>query len=191
MSNVNPYQSPQSRVDEVGQQETGEVRLFSASGRLGRARYIAYSFGIMLVAGLLLAIVGAIGAALSNDVGTIVTIGLGGMVYLFMIVMSFLLAIQRIHDFDSSGWLSLLMLVPIVNAIFSILLWIIPGTNGANRFGAKTPPNGTGVIVLASLVPAVAIIGILAAIAIPVYQGYVEQARQMEHSQQTQQVQPR
>jgi membrane associated rhomboid family serine protease len=90
-----------------------------------------------------------------------------------IIVLSALLTIQRAHDFNSSGWLALLVLIPLVNLIF----WFIPGTDGENRFGRKTPPNGIGVILLACIVPLIFIIGILAAIAIPAYSGYVQRAK--------------
>ena len=63
--------------------------------------------------------------------------------------------------------------MPLVNLMF----WFIPGTDGQNRFGAKTPPNSTGVIVGVWIVPAIFVIGILAAVSIPAYQDYVKRAQ--------------
>jgi hypothetical protein len=89
-----------------------------------------------------------------------------------MLFINVLLTIQRSHDFNVSGWLSLILLIPLVPLIF----WIIPGTEGTNRFGPQPPPNkGAGVIVIVLLL-LFAILGILAAIAIPAYQEYVARA---------------
>ncbi len=84
--------------------------------------------------------------------------------------MHALLSIQRAHDFNATGWLAILAFIPLLNLIF----WFIPGTEGENRFGYKTPPNGKLAIVLACIIPAVMVIGIVAAIAIPAYQSYVQ-----------------
>ena len=70
----------------------------------------------------------------------------------------------------------LLNLVPLANLALYLVLLIMPGTQGANRFGDPPPPNSTGVIVLALVVPIIAVIGLVAAIAIPAYQDYTERA---------------
>lgn len=47
MENRNPYAAPRTNVTKGdGLEEYGDVKVFSVSGRLGRARYLAYSFGI-------------------------------------------------------------------------------------------------------------------------------------------------
>ena len=66
-----------------------------------------------------------------------------------------------------------LALVPLVNFIF----WFIPGTDGENEYGMKTPPNGVGVTILAMIMPVVFITGILSAIALPAYSDYVKRAQ--------------
>lgn len=161
---VNPYAKPNAAVAEAAE-EFQEVRVFSTSGRIGRVRYIAYGMGIYILFGIL-------GALLSFVVGQF------GMVvaWLAIMIVGFMLTIQRCHDFNTTGWLSLLVLVPLVNLIF----WFIPGTDGPNDYGARTPPNGTGVIIAAFIVPIVAVVGILAAVAIPAYQQYQMKAQQMQ-----------
>jgi hypothetical protein len=91
-------------------------------------------------------------------------------------IIGFMLTIQRCHDFNATGWLSLLVLVPLANLIF----WFIPGTDGPNRFGAPTPPNSVLVLIGAWLIPVVFIGGVLAAVAIPAYQDYVKRAQQKQ-----------
>ena len=192
--NVNPYATPHSEV-QAASTEYAEVKMFSFGGRLGRVRYMAYMMGLMLAVwlggGLLVALtvpsLSKMGGPVASIVSAVLIIG----VYGFMLVGSFTLAVRRIHDFNTSGWLSLLFLIPFVNFIFGLALWFIPGTAGANRFGQQTPPNGTGVTIAAVLAPLalVTYIGVMAAIAIPAYQQYVERAKQTQMKMQQQQQQ--
>ena len=169
---VNPYAKPNAAVAEAAE-EYQEVKVFATAGRIGRVRYIAYGMGIYVLFGIL---------------GTLLAMAIGqaGMVvaWIAILVVGFMLTIQRCHDFNTTGWLSILMLVPLVNLIF----WFIPGTDGPNDYGAKTPPNGVGVIVAALIVPIVAVIGILAAIALPAYQQYQKRAVEKMQMQQQQQA---
>jgi type IV pilus assembly protein PilA len=173
VENRNPYASPRAEVaDNVGQ-EYGEVHLFRPDGRLGRVRYIGYTAGLTIliaVAGFGLSAV----AGVTGQAG--VGLAIGGLTYVAIIVMQFLLTIQRAHDFNTSGWLSVLMLVPLVSLIF----WFIPGTKHENQYGLPPPPNTAGVIVLACIFPFVFVVGILAAIAIPAYQDYTIRAQVSE-----------
>jgi len=164
---ANPYRAPAAAVADASEQYQ-EVRLFAVSGRIGRARYIAYTFGlsllIMFIAGLGVAFLGGVG-------GILMMAG-----YVVMFVLMFMLTIQRAHDFNTSGWLSLLVLVPLANFIF----WFIPGTDGDNRFGAQTPPNSVLVLIGAWIIPVLFIGGILAAIALPAYQDYSKRAQERQ-----------
>ena len=87
-----------------------------------------------------------------------------------MALLGVMLTIQRCHDFNLTGWLALLIVVPLANLVFLF----IPGTDGPNRFGAPTPPNSVGVLVVAWLIPGIAIAGMIAAIALPAYQAYLQ-----------------
>jgi hypothetical protein len=53
----------------------------------------------------------------------------------------------------------------------------VPGSRGENRFGPPPPPNTWGVRVLGVILPVIALVGILAAIAIPSYKNYTDRAR--------------
>jgi uncharacterized membrane protein YhaH (DUF805 family) len=164
MQNRNPYAAPRANVTRAdSDEEYGDVSVFSARGRLGRVRYIGYSMGLMLVCSIVLGI--AVAATASNPALLAVIVIAG---YAAMIIMSFLLTIQRAHDMNSSGWLALVILIPLVNMLF----WFVPGTDGENNYGKKPPPNTTGVVVLACLVPAFFVLGLVAAVAIPAYQDY-------------------
>ena len=176
MENRNPYASPRANVADLDPGgEYGEVKILSAQGRLGRVRYLGYGMGlsilIMLVVGILAGVAGAGGVGGASVAQLLIVAA-----YVAIMVVQVLLTIQRAHDFNSSGWMSLLMFVPLVNLIFLV----IPGTPGENRFGHRPPPNTVGVIVLACLLPLVFVGGILAAIAIPAYQDYTIRAQVSE-----------
>ena len=49
---------------------------------------------------------------------------------------------RRLHDINKSGWLMLLLIIPLVNLIFMIYLLLARGTDGANRFGHVRPTPG-------------------------------------------------
>lgn len=171
----NPFNAPQAEVhdDDNVQDSEFTLNLFSPEGRIGRLRYLMYSMGlgivIMFAAGLL--------AAVTTPMLALLT-------YPVMIYINIMLAIKRSHDFNTSGWASLLVFVPLANLAFLF----IPGTDGANRYGNKTAPNGGGAMAVALVIVALFVIGILAAIAIPAYQQYTQRAHAAQQQQQLQQA---
>jgi uncharacterized protein DUF805 len=133
-------------------------------------RYLAYSVGVSLLAYICMAVVVGVSAVGHISALAPLAIAVGGVV---IVIVSVLLTIQRCHDFNTSGWLALLLIVPLAPLLFLL----IPGTQGANRYGAPPPPNSTGAVVLALIVPVVFVVGILAAIAIPAYSDYTHRAQ--------------
>ncbi len=173
MDTQSPYQPPRSAITPPTPTQFGELKILSAQGRLGRVRYIGYLIGLGMLTYLMTALLG--GVASEDNEAMIWVIG-GAIIILTLLslIVTILLAIQRLHDFNASGWWSILALIPLVN----LVVMIMPGTQGPNRFGYPPPPNTLGVILLALIVPLVAIIGIIAAIAIPAYVDYAERARE-------------
>ena len=167
MDASNPYQSPSSTV--LPPEEFSAVDVLSTSGRIGRIRYLAFSMGVGVLTMIAAGIGGGLGAALQAETVTYVVLGLA---YLFAFVLSIMLTIQRCHDFNQSGWLSLLYLVPFVSLIFVFL----PGTQGPNRFGNQTPPNSTALVVFGLFLPVVAFVGLLASVSLPAYNEYIDNA---------------
>ncbi len=168
--------APISKQATSGQnlQIAKESRFFDAIQRIGRLRYLAYNIGVDLLALIPIAIGFALVGAHIYWLGIILL----ALSYIFLVVMNILFDIRRLHDFNSSGWWTLLVLVPFVNFIFALVLIFAPGTVGENRFGPQPPPNSAwviaGVVTYIGIIP---FIGILAAIAIPQYQDYVVRSK--------------
>jgi uncharacterized membrane protein YhaH (DUF805 family) len=164
MEQNNPYSTPTAAVSDMQNDDGfGDLKIFTANGRIGRIRYLMYTMGVglvgMFLAGLMMLI---------PLVGPFLAIAL----YVAILVVSIFLTIQRSHDFNMTGWMSLVLLIPIVSLIF----YFIPGTKGSNKYGLQPPPNSKAIKITAFLLLAFFLLGIIAAIALPAYQEYAMRA---------------
>ena len=164
---VNPY-TPPPATSTPPVDEYCDVPIVSVRGRIGRLRFLAYGMGLNVVMTLLVGAVAAATTALSESAGAIVTVAALVLVYGGALLLLVFWTIRRVHDCNLNGWFTLLFMVPPIG----LALWFVPGTQGENRYGLGPPPNRAGLIVLALLMLFVAVLGILAAIAIPAYQDY-------------------
>ena len=173
MSETNPYAAPCSAVATAD--EFGDVKIFSFAGRIGRLRYLA--FNMIMVFALYFAIVIIAAITLPHAAGdmTVITLPIG-LVSLASLPIGLMFIIQRLHDMNAGGWWSLLMFVPVVNALMGLVLLFAPGTGGSNRFGQQPKPNGAGVYLTGLALPVV-VVGVLAAVAVPAYNDFVYRAQ--------------
>ncbi|AJD48148.1 DNA translocase FtsK [Isoalcanivorax pacificus W11-5] len=177
----NHYQAPASAPADPAF-STYQPRFLSLSGRIGRLRYLAYCMGLMLITYPVIFIIFSLsGLFTGQPPGPMVFISLA-VVYLALLVFTFGYAVRRLNDMDQSGWLSLLMLIPLVNVIMVLVLLFARGTAGSNRYGPAPVPNTKGVVVLALIPLLFAVLGIVAAISLPAYQQYILQAEQMQQA---------
>ncbi|MFN0040679.1 MAG: DUF805 domain-containing protein [Burkholderiales bacterium] len=169
MQSRNLYTPPRSKVADTG--TYGKIRIFSPRYRLGRLRYIGYVAGVIILTvmstGILVGVLPQILGASSRLV-----LSIAGVVLALLLT---LLTIQRAHDLNASGWLALLLFIPPVNIAF----WIIPGTDGENRFGPEPPPNSGSDVTRAIVLPL--LIALVAAVVIPAYQGYKNLPAESRH----------
>jgi uncharacterized membrane protein YhaH (DUF805 family) len=147
--------------NELNKEDTsGQFKILTGQGRIGRVRYIAYSNGLIVLATFLWGVIGVVGFGvisplLGGDESKIgLFVGLGSMIlFIAFVVIYFLMSIRRIHDFNVSGWASIILGIPIIN----LSLWFIPGTPTENKYGDPAPSNKRITIVAAILFPAIVI----------------------------------
>ena len=108
----NPYSAPGAALSGTASgQDTYEPRLWAWRGRIGRLRYLAYLFIVSLVnmlpVTILMGVLGATGALTSSPEAVV---AISTLLYLPLLVFSFVLAKRRFNDVNRSGWFSLLLL---------------------------------------------------------------------------------
>lgn len=159
----NPYTAPSAGITDLDENAPYEPSMFMLNGRIGRWRFLGYSWGYLLLMGGLMMGAQAIGLLppKANDPLRIV---FGLLSYIPLFITSR----RRLNDLDHSGWWMLMYIVPFLNLILGLYLTFGSGTEGANRFGPPPDKNHPGIYIL-FLIP---FIGIVAAIAIPAYQKY-------------------
>ena len=62
------------------------------------------------------------------------------LVWLITIIPGMALTCRRLHDTDKSGWLQLLILIPLIGPIVLIVFFASAGTEKENRFGPNPKP---------------------------------------------------
>ncbi|WP_111894994.1 DUF805 domain-containing protein [Acinetobacter sp. MB5] len=127
-------------------QDQSSRSLFSCDNRLGRLSYIARS-GLLhfLFVGIVSLTVQSM-HLINWDSMMLRTSHLSGHPFfmlfgglLALLIYSYLMTIfmiQRLHDLNQSGWMSLLLLIPMINLFFVIYLLLAPGSSHANNYGS-------------------------------------------------------
>ena len=163
------FAPPGAQVEDMAPEGAHQpVRLWPANGRIGRLRLLAYGLGLYI---LLIIVTFALGL-LAGVTGVSPDIA-GGVGVVIYTIGTIILLVQRSHDMNMAGWWCIAALIPLVG-----LVWIFKaGTPGRNRWGAPPPPNGLLVKIAGLAIPALMVLGIVAAIALPAYQDYVKRAQ--------------
>lgn len=111
--------------------------LFKIDGRIGRRDlwlrfilpYLAINFVLASID------VAAGGFEPGATIGT-----LSGIFFALSVWPSIAVNVKRLHDRDSSGWMLLITLIPVLGHLWLLIyVGLMPGTPGPNRFG---PPPG-------------------------------------------------
>ena len=110
------------------------------SGRARRKEYWMFTLFNMLIAMILLLIDNALGLSfnyLGNELGM-------GYLYWLYFLLTFLpglaVMVRRLHDVGKSGWMFFIALVPIIGAIWLLVLFVKDSESGENKYG----PNPKG-----------------------------------------------
>lgn len=107
--------------------------LFSFSSRRNRKSFILFQLASFIAVMLGVGIITTI-TVIAPTIGAIFWfIGIVG--FIAIAVANWAAASQRIRDFGQSGVWALVILIPYVGFAFSIALWLIPSTEGENKYG--------------------------------------------------------
>jgi len=108
--------------------------LFSTTGRASRKTYCLISIPSVLISFTCFKMV-------QNSI-VYETLALPTLALLLLSILSILcgiadlcVTVRRLHDIDKSGYLALLLIVPLISTILWIALMLFKGTNGKNKFG--------------------------------------------------------
>lgn len=118
------------------------------SGRSRRKEYWLFALFQLLVSMVIGAVFGQSSYMTGEGMmaaGTLVR-GPGGVVQNLFVLVSFIpglaVTVRRLHDQDRSGWLLLLVFLPILGWFALFVFMCLEGTRGTNRFGPD-PKNPT------------------------------------------------
>lgn len=101
---------------------------FNFEGRATRKQYwlfFLFNFIIVMILGIF--------AGMDNFIGTLFGI-LYALYSLAVILPNLSIGARRLHDRNLSGWWQLLVLLPLVGSLILLILFVLPGTPGQNRF---------------------------------------------------------
>ena len=106
--------------------------LFSFEGRITRSdfwlRFVLPYWGIMIV-------LSGLAVSLGPEIGGTLIL-LINLLSLIAIWPSLAVGAKRLHDRNKSGWMQLLLLIPLIGLIWYIIdVGCLPGTAGENQYG--------------------------------------------------------
>jgi uncharacterized membrane protein YhaH (DUF805 family) len=167
---ANPYQAPTADLAAPAAGVFDESSPFSPQGRFGRLSYLAWGMTLGVLAWVVMAVVFALTFAAGGEEGPGAAVMLAPLLVTLVVVgPAIIFAIRRLHDFGTSGWWVLLFLVPLVGAIFALVLLFRPGDAEPNRFAPPRRTRGWEKVVayIGIGFMVLGLVGIIAAIAIP------------------------
>jgi len=109
--------------------------LFKFSGRRNRQSFIMLQLASIVAVLLGVGIITTITVAAPAVGGFLWILGVVG--FIAVAVANWAAASQRIRDFGQSGVWALAILIPYIGPLFSLALWLIPSSEGTNKYGAS------------------------------------------------------
>lgn len=109
-------------------------------GRARRQEYWMFAL-VNIIIMLPLYIIGIVGEATGNNTLMMIGFGLYLLYALAVLLPSIAVAVRRLHDVGKSGWMYLLILIPIIGALYLLYLFVTEGDNGDNQYGPDPKAN--------------------------------------------------
>lgn len=160
------------------EQEFNQSRFFDWYGRISRIQFLVYSafnalIALLILEALLILIGGFQGVVkASSDQWPISVLGATGLVVSILGYLQFAVTKRRFNDLNKTGWLALIMIVPVINIVVFIYLFAAKGSEGANYYGLPARPATNLKTVLMLLLPllVIALISLVMQGIVPSYQ---------------------
>ena len=155
----------------------GQTTVFALNTRIGRLRLLTrmgFAFILLYLAAVIVSLTIAFIASVS--IYTYVLLAVYSLTLVVFIIFNIMFFVQRLHDLNLSGWLSVLLLIPVVNLLLILFLVFAPGTQGSNNHGVPPPPNTLTIKILGVffLIAGLVVILLFAFIVVPSYQKRAE-----------------
>ncbi|PSJ40376.1 DUF805 domain-containing protein [Allosphingosinicella deserti] len=106
-------------------------RALDFKGRSTRTEYWLFQLQMPIVLGVGF----AIGALVGTEWMTYILGGLLVLAFIPWFIASLAIGVRRLHDHDKSGWWLLIGLIPYVGGVIQLVLMLLPGDQGDNRYG--------------------------------------------------------
>ncbi|MDR1888721.1 MAG: DUF805 domain-containing protein [Zoogloeaceae bacterium] len=167
---ITSIKSPSQKFAARQENVCCELNFISLEGRLGRMRYLGWPLGLAL---LMIPVI-VFGVLLGGKFPLLAPIG-SVVVGIMVLAFYFTLTCRRLHDVNLSAWWMLViallvagaffapgkLIIPAVigTVLFNLILYLKAGSKGDNDYGSPPPPNSMGVIILASIVIVLDVIG--------------------------------
>jgi uncharacterized membrane protein YhaH (DUF805 family) len=107
------------------------------NGRARRKEYWIYKIINSIIGGLLFFLDYLLGTTIDFlDLGEGNSLGILYLVYaLFVFIPGLAVAVRRLHDVGKSGWMLLIALIPLIGAIWLLVLYLTDSNPGENKYG--------------------------------------------------------
>jgi len=116
--------------------------LTSYQGRIRRMHFWLGLLGVGVVFGVLYSILASMSGMASGSPNGLI-LALMGVLYLVYLYVWAAIMVKRAHDRDKTGWFVLIILIPLIGAIWILIeLGFLDGTQGPNKYGPS--PKGIG-----------------------------------------------
>ena len=110
------------------------------SGRARRTEFWTFSL-LNLIFGFIIGFIDGVIGTFNAEIG----IGLlGGLFMLALIIPGLAVTVRRLHDVGKSGWMLLIVFIPIIGAIWLFILYVTDSNSGENKYGPNPKEDKEG-----------------------------------------------
>ena len=118
------------------------------SGRARRSEFWLFTLFIVIAEIVYFGILGAVGGFSSTQSApsglAMAVMGLFSLLFLGILIPSLAVTFRRLHDTDRSAWWLLISFIPGIGGLVLFIFYLLPGTNGPNKFGPDPKGSVTG-----------------------------------------------